>query len=218
MATTVQQVYNDVCRVLLEDGGLVYCYTEQAFLRDLLVSIRDLLQRTGIVKSSETIKTISGTSEYTTSAGVSAIDAVFVDKRYLQPSSGFYLDNAKREWAAESGFPEEWRQDRLAVDKFQLSPTPDFTGAVLPGTSNNITLIESVIPSATSITMSENIPLMPDTMAAYLKFAVLEKIFSTDGDTKDVQRARYCHARVQECVNLFKSIMQEEILEEVPSR
>jgi hypothetical protein len=61
--------------------------------------------------------------------------------------------------------------------------------------------------------MADNIPLLPDTAATYLKFYCMEKIFSTDGEARDPQRAKYCGARWIECCNLFKSISGEEMLE-----
>lgn len=215
MATTVQEVYDDVCRALLEDGALVFFYSEAAFLTDILVVIQDFLQKTGVIKNTYDIRILSGTSSYTVAEDASDVQEAFVDKKYLQPSSEFYLDMANRTWGSDTGAPERWHRDQLSDRTIEVTPTPNFSGAVLPDETRNLKLIATQIPTQSSLALVDNIPLMPDTMAAYLKFGVLEKIFNQDGEARDIQRARYCNARVTECLNAFRAVMQEEALEEI---
>lgn len=211
MATTVQSVYDSVCNALLEDGGLVHVYSEEAFLDDLLDVIRDLLMRTGIIIDVYDIRIISGTSTYSLDESASDIKAVFVDKKHLQPSSGFYLDFSDRNWGSDSGFPEVWRTDNISDGSLQVTPTPDVTGAVLPTETGNLKVFATRVPT-TALTMADNVPLLPDTVSAYLKFGVLEKIFSADGEAFDSQRAKYCGSRVSELTLLLKAIMSEEVM------
>lgn len=196
----------------MEDGGLRYFYTEHDFLDDLLSACRVFLQETGIIKNVYNYEITSGTGTYTLGEDVSKIDEVFVDKRHLQKSSGFFMDNYEREWGTESDFPQKWRTDQIDDGTVEISPTPNFNGATLPDQTGNLKVIASQVPTQTSLSMSDNIPLMPDSMATYLKFAVLEVIFSMDGEGKDMARADYCRARVDECIGLFKAVMEEEAL------
>lgn len=82
--------------------------------------------------------------------------------------------------------------------------------------SLNVTLTATVKPLGIAWTLNDFIEAIPNSFAIYLKWGVLQTIFSMDGETKDEQRAAYCSARFQEGINLSQAISQAVLeLEEV---
>lgn len=203
MATTVQEVYRKVCRVLLEDDGLNLVYSEGAFLADLAVAVRTLLQATGLVKVYATQAVLSGAATATVPDEYMEVVEAFWNKRYLLRSFGMAMDESDPFWQSKSGPPEQWREDELAANTIQLAHNPSANGT--------LGYIASVQSTAKSLSMEDNIPYLPDSFCSYLPYFVLVKVFETEGESRDLQRAAYCRARRDEALNIAKAIMSEEL-------
>jgi hypothetical protein len=68
--------------------------------------------------------------------------------------------------------------------------------------TGNLTMIGNVIPTDPTY-----IQLIPASFQCYLKYGILSRIFSTNSELKDEQKATYCQARYAEGVNLAGAIM-----------
>lgn len=83
------------------------------------------------------------------------------------------------------------------------------------GSGRNFTLIGATMPQS-DIPVDQYhqiIEGIPYSFVQYIKYGALARIFSTDGELKDIQRAKYCDARFTEGKNIARVIMQESVLE-----
>jgi hypothetical protein len=60
-------------------------------------------------------------------------------------------------------------------------------------------------------TLQSPVELLPDTLAIYIGYRILAKIFSMDGECKDELRRRYCQARFEEGITLAQAIVSEQV-------
>jgi hypothetical protein len=81
----------------------------------------------------------------------------------------------------------------------------------IPASDRNLTTYGSQLPSPTSYALTDTIPLIPDSAAMYLAFAVLAKIYGDDAELKDAAKARFCLARYQEGISIFKAALLESL-------
>lgn len=206
MATTVQSVYDRVCRMLLEDGGLCLVYSEGAFLADLAVAVRTLLQSTGIVKVYDSASVTSGTGTVAIGDEYMEVYDLFWNQRYLLRSFGLAMDETDPFWQSAQKTPEQWREDQLAANTVQIAPKPSANGT--------LGWIASVQSASATLGMGDNIPYMPDSLCNYLPYMVLAKIFESEGESRDLNRSAYCRARRDECMNIAKAIMAEELMDD----
>jgi len=51
---------------------------------------------------------------------------------------------------------------------------------------------------------------VPDYMVIYVKFGVLEKMLSKQGEAQDLAKAAYCKERYEFGMELFKNLMSEK--------
>lgn len=205
MAYTAQNVYDEVCRLLLEDTGLQLVYSTDSFLNDLTVSVREFLQRTGIAKDVVTISGLANTSTYTVADEHMEVQAAFWNGRHLSRNSGYYMDEDDPYWESNQDTPpEQWREDRLEKNKVQIAPKPTVNGT--------IKLICTEQPSSSLLALDSTISLIPDSFACYLKWFALVRIWKTEGEARDLQRAEYARARCDEAISLAKAIMTEDLL------
>jgi hypothetical protein len=63
-------------------------------------------------------------------------------------------------------------------------------------------------------TLDDAVELLPDTLAIYIGYRIMAKIFSMDGECKDDLRRRYCQARYDEGLSLAQAIAEEEMEEQ----
>lgn len=204
MAYTVAKVYTQVCKVLLEDTGLgLTGYTSNDFLQDLLISTRQFLQESGLVKDAYTFTALAADSTYLVPDQYMEVQHVFWNGRYLMKNTSFNLDESNPRWESETGPPQQWHEDKINVNNIKIAPPPTVDG--------QITVIATVQPNITAYTMEGTIQLIPDSFCRYLKYFVLEKVFSQEGEYRDTLRASYCKARADEAINMAKAISNEEL-------
>ena len=81
------------------------------------------------------------------------------------------------------------------------------------GNDGNLTMVGTMGPPQITYTLSTPIPSsVPDSAVCYLAYGVLSRIFSSDSEVKDMQRAYYCLARYSEGVNVLAGISGEMLL------
>lgn len=78
----------------------------------------------------------------------------------------------------------------------------------------NILMIAGARSTRTSFDLDDYIEGVPDSLTFYLKYGVLAKIFDSNGESKDTQKAIYCRQRFLEGQYLAKSIAQEALAED----
>lgn len=75
----------------------------------------------------------------------------------------------------------------------------------------NICMVGQVVLFSNSVQLGDSIESLPDDFVIFIKYGILSRVWSVDGENKDPQRARYCMARYQEGVSLGKAVMGEEL-------
>lgn len=78
--------------------------------------------------------------------------------------------------------------------------------SVSVGSDGNLTVMGAKSIASTTFTLAEVIPVIPDSFCPYLGYGVLAKVFATDGEAKDTQRAAYCTARYNEGIMLASAV------------
>ena len=97
----------------------------------------------------------------------------------------------------------------------------EFTGpmfgtiATLVASDSNLAMVATAQPSNTALTLSTVLELIPDSLAPYLVWSILETIWTADGESRDERRAKYARARRIEGINLCKAISGQDLLEKV---
>ncbi len=83
----------------------------------------------------------------------------------------------------------------------------------LPASDRNLTTYGSRMPATSVYAPGDTIPLLPDSACLYLTYGILARVFSSDTELKDLQKAKFCEARWQEGVSIFQTILKEELLD-----
>jgi len=265
MATTCGQIYQEICTVLLEDGGLTLGLIQPSQVIQFVGETTcDFLMKTGIVKKIVNIVPLAGIDTYLLPDQISDTQYSAFQQSYLHRTSSFYLDNSDATWQAYESTPTTWKQDEVKPKQIQLNPTPNadgdfvatapigfygilssvsntndlnitgpsvglygivngFTGApymemLTPAwgvwstatvDSSNLMCISTGIPSTLNVAINSYLELIPDSFTPYIKYGALQKVFSQDGECKDLLKSAYCQSRYTEGVNLAAAIMSE---------
>lgn len=97
-----------------------------------------------------------------------------------------------------------------------VGPGFGVVGNMVPSTGN-LEMMGTALPfNVGPITGNTWIELVPDSFVQYLKYGILARIFSSDSELKDTQKAAWCQARVVEGTNLAAAILCEVYQEEQP--
>lgn len=87
--------------------------------------------------------------------------------------------------------------------------------AVRIPSTGNLSMLGSALPwNVNNLTLQTYVELLPDSFTPYLKYGILARIFATDSEVKDQQKAAYCQARYAEGINLAAALMSDEYTEE----
>lgn len=223
MSIVVQTVYSRVCEILLEPGGLALGLVSQAdFLTYLTVAVMDFANSTPLDKKIFTEQVVAGTSQYTVPEDIQWGEMCFYAGRLIEKTSEAELAASRYQWRNESGNPELWHADNLSPKTIEVIPNPNVNGTVAGGTppgnygdfyptQNNLSIMGPALPSKTMWTLVDTIDDMPESLQYYLVFRILEQVFSSDGEMRDIQRAAYCHTRFQEGLSLVSAIAKDEL-------
>jgi hypothetical protein len=228
MSVTVQQVYDRVTAVMLEDGGFVLgVFSQSQFLEVFGVVILDFAQRAALVKNIFTTPIYAGVPQYIVPDDVMKPELCFVGGKIIEKVFEVELMTGHFEWRRQWGPPRQWHEDNLAPKRLELFPKPDFNGASYPGDTppigkygdffpadHNLTMVGPAAPDQATWALGDPIQDVPDSFCLYLAYGVLAQIFGADGETRDAQRALYCRTRYEEGISLADAISREELLED----
>jgi hypothetical protein len=224
VSTTVQNIYDQVCFAMLEDGGFTSgVYTEARFLHSLSTVLLDFCQRTGLVKNIFTEMINAGVSLYQVPEDIIEPQTCFVGGRLIERISRTELDSNVFEWPRQWGQPKYWHEDNLDVKFLELVPKPDFNGTNIEGdeppygtyddffpTQRNLTIVGAAAPDQTTWVLGDTLQIIPDSFTSYLVYGILEDIFGADGETADPQRRLYVKTRYEEGIALAVNLIGEE--------
>ena len=232
MAVYAQDIYQTVCFDLAEDLGLqLNLLTVDQFLLLLNQTISDFVTKTAPVKRIYTQTVMAGQSQYAVPDDILRVDAAFVSGNWIQSSTQPQLSRLCRNWRAEMGNPAQYHEDGVPMKTLELVPTPVWNGTYINGPlepnpphaiydsfsamGQNARVLRglSIVgpqQAPAVATLGSQIQLIPDDIAlAYLPFGVLERIFSSDSENKELQVAAFCGAQYTEGVNLLRAITAE---------
>lgn len=264
----VLDIYNSVCSILLERGGLqLGLVTNNQFLSYYTEIMLDFLQQSGLAKTIAVLIQQDGIEEYDLPDLVGEPEHVISQGQSLGRSDESDMANASHEWRGRVGYPRTWRQDKGSMKKLSLSPIPALAGnaanvtggilgtlsVVVPGadvditcdgalfgtiggddgpvsvispvaffgtiasiqcSKSNIAVIASASLFDTTPDLGSLVEWLQPSFALYIKYGILWKIFSMDGECKDETRGRYCRSRYEEGIALAQTIMTEEMQQE----
>jgi hypothetical protein len=81
--------------------------------------------------------------------------------------------------------------------------------------TGNVSMIGTALPfNITNITRYTYVELVPDSFVHYLKYGILARVFSSDNELKDLQKAAYSAARYAEAINICAAILTNLYVEE----
>jgi len=106
----------------------------------------------------------------------------------LYETSQSNLDLIDPLWPEDQGTPRDWFRDQIATGMFGFHP--------LPSTNLAAEVWYSYRGQTSSNTM-DTLLLVPDVFGHFLKYGVLNRAFSKDGEFRDPKRADYCMKRYQ---------------------
>lgn len=98
----------------------------------------------------------------------------------------------------------QYRTDFLA----SVETAPGVFTLQTPDVHRDLTTIGPQFPAAVAA-LGDPLPFPDDIALAYVVFGVLERVFSSDNELRDPQRALWCHAQFWEGCQLLKSIFGE---------
>jgi hypothetical protein len=227
MSTTVQVIYDQVCFVLREPGGLsLGMFTEDQFLDIIGVVLLDFAQRAGLYKNVFTQQIVAGTAQYTVPDDVLKPELCFVAGRIVEKTTEPDLMNGHFQWRLADGPTEQWHEDNLPPKTIELFPIPITTGTpyttinvpngvydAFNPADNNLTMFGPAAPDTQTWALGDTLQCIPDSFTPYLVYAVLEQVFSSESEMRDDQRALYCRTRWIEGLQLADAIGREELQE-----
>ena len=137
MAVTVQQVYDQVCFDLAEDGGLVLgIVTVPQFFDVLNLAILDFCKQSGLIQRIYTQTVLSGVSVYSIPDDIVDVHSVWLAGKWLPPSTQQDLNNQIRKWRSTQAIPRYYYQDGLGLKSIGLAPAPNYNGEWIIGPNN----------------------------------------------------------------------------------
>ena len=165
----------------------------------------------------------AGVFDYPIPDNMTEITDVFINAKYLNQEDQF-SERLLGQWQRKQSYPEMWHMDGVPVKTIEIVPAPNWDG-VPPNPSppqppygvwgtfgpgnRNLEMVGPTLPSQETWGIGDTINGIPDSFTCYLAYGILEKIFTNNSETKDAQRASYCHARYEEGIALGKSIILE---------
>lgn len=91
-----------------------------------------------------------------------------------------------------------------------VNPGYGLIAAMVPSTGNLSKFGTALPDNISDLELASYIELVPDSIVHYLKYGILAKIFSSDNELRDEQKAAYCASRYEECARLLGAMMDQE--------
>lgn len=136
--STVNDVYTEVCDVLLEPlpvGLSLGLLTVSQFLDYFSQVIQEWCQRTGLVKQLVPMVASTSVGQYAVPGYAMQVQEVFYNGNYLYFESAFDFDSMRISWRSDVGTPRFWYEDRQPQKKLSLYPKPALTGVPVTATA-----------------------------------------------------------------------------------
>ena len=112
------------------------------------------------------------------------------------------LDMDNFAWTSDSDVPKNWFRDQIDTSQLGLDPMPSVNGFLELWYSKRGPLgNQGAIPLVGTL-------LIPDVMAHYIKYGVLARCWSKDGEARDPQRAEYCKKRYEFGITLVQRFLE----------
>jgi hypothetical protein len=112
------------------------------------------------------------------------------------------LDMDNYAWTSDSDVPRNWFRDQIDTSQLGLDPMPSVNGSLELWYSKRGPLgNQGVILLAGTL-------LIPDVMAHYIKYGILARCWSKDGEARDPQRADYCKHRYDFGITLVQRFLE----------
>jgi hypothetical protein len=226
MSITVQSIVNQIGVDLLEPNppGFLTGTITQAEILDILGPVlMDFLTQTGLIWDVFTQFLEAGISQYILPDSMSDTYYCFVDAKIIEQVD-LFSDYLLGQWTRKPAYPLAWHQDGLPIKTIEVVPAPNWNG-VAPNPSppqppfgtfgsfqpgdRDLTFVGPILASKEVWSIGDTLDTIPDTFTVYLAYGILSRIFSSDGELKDMSRANYCSTRYQEGVKLAKIILLE---------
>jgi hypothetical protein len=220
-------IYELLCHDLCEPGGVqLGLVTSSQLLQFANEAIMEMLREGGIVSIIHTQQIEHGVQGYPVPSLIMRVDDVYAAGVLLDRSSARDTDNTRPGWRVDLGIPRSWSQDQGSTDEVRLAPAPNYNGdpfiyqwndwavtvdgvVELPHVHRGLTMVGLGKPDLVTA-WTDAIPLLPEEIAlAYLEFGILERVFRSDNEMRDDQKALYCRAQFEEGIALLKSITGE---------
>lgn len=192
-------LYADIASVLLEDTGISIAVDGQRVPDLVQMCINELLRDCLKVYDIASMTVSAGSATVQISPGAIIVEEVFWEGLRLEKTYPHSIEFSS-DASSVSGRPEFWCHDLSRSGSVRLYPVPDS-----PGQMKAIYVVRS--SDVSDIGFGKQIPYLPDSVASLLRWGVLAKIFSQDGEGKDMRRARYCQYRWDEAKQIIMDVM-----------
>ena len=145
------------------------------------------------------VATVSQSSLSFSPGGSSFYLPVLVD---LYETTQSDLDAENGNWEVDAGSPAQWFRDNIDSSKFGVYPLPNSGGTLELWYSKR-----GLLGNAANFFLAETL-LIPDVMSHYIKYGVLSRCWSKDGESHDPLRAEYCKKRYELGIVLVQRFME----------
>jgi|SRR5579872_833583 len=228
----VNDIYLYVAGKLMEPTGFqTGTYSAAQFLLIFADVLLDFLDRTMISKMIVTQTTQFGISQYAYPDRQLKIEHCFIAGKYLYRKTMQELDDADIRWRTRLDYPRGFHEDGLPIKTFELSPAPNWQGTAYPTdpnlnnipaqtgdwfvTDRNITTVGAQRAAQASFALTDPVPLVPNSAFQTLCWGCLARILGDDSENRDQQRQIYSDAMYKAGVMAYRTIMVEQVEQEV---
>lgn len=201
MATTVNQLLAQIAFLVQEDTAFsTGLWTITELIDYINIAQDDFIRETQITKQTDPVTVVAGTRSYGEPADSMSVDRIDFNLRALRRTNVGFLDLDNRKWRTLSGTPSQYHQDMLPNKTFELDRAPLAAQAGL-----FINVLSTLAPAV--VTIGTDNLTVPDYAVLYIKFGVLEKMLSKQGESQDLAKAKYCKSRFDFGVALIQNLM-----------
>lgn len=185
------QIIQDLVGSISATANVAPLFTQAEMLNYFKDVQNDFLEATRMIYASAPQALQQGVSIYNSPVDSIRIERVDIAGTALWNVSQAELDMDNPGWqgVAGAGNPTQWFQDRLNTAQYYLASPPP------PANPPNAELWYS--QKGTTIPLLTDALIVLDGFWPYMKYGVLSKAWSKDGETKDPRRAAYCAKRFE---------------------
>ena len=129
MPISVRDLYNQICDCVLEPSALTGdVLTDDQFIEIVNQVISQFLELGPYIKPLNK-QLVQGQRIYESPGPMSVVKNLAVDQIAIPMNSGWYWDQSDAYWEnVPEGEPQEWRQDQLEVQGYEMRPAPSWNG------------------------------------------------------------------------------------------